>query len=180
MKSLVAPEIEAYAEAHSFPESEVCKELREETYRCMELPQMVVGPLEGAFLKLMAQFLPNLRTIIALKREEAHYLGYTDSPYNALLDTYEPGWTVAHLKPLLTTLRRRLVTLLNRVRKVRKELGKVIIFSRVCPHLLGHGALAFEAVDKRRGELFGPGKIPPGFSEQRLCGRFPTGIPVLD
>ncbi|MFB3071090.1 MAG: methyltransferase, partial [Nitrospirales bacterium] len=55
MKNLVAPEIEAYAEAHSVPESEVCRRLREETFRSIELPQMVVGPLEGAFLKLMAQ-----------------------------------------------------------------------------------------------------------------------------
>jgi caffeoyl-CoA O-methyltransferase len=55
MKDLVAPEIEAYAEAHSVPESDVCRRLREETYRSIELPQMVVGPLEGAFLKMMTQ-----------------------------------------------------------------------------------------------------------------------------
>jgi caffeoyl-CoA O-methyltransferase len=55
MKALVLPEIEAYAETHSAPESETCRALREETYRTMELPQMVVGPLEGAFLKMMAQ-----------------------------------------------------------------------------------------------------------------------------
>ena len=54
MKSLVLPDIEAYAEAHSLPESEVCRRLREETYRNMNCPQMVVGPLEGAFLKVMA------------------------------------------------------------------------------------------------------------------------------
>ncbi len=54
MKSLVLPDIEAYAEAHSLPESEVCRRLREETYRKMDCPQMVVGPLEGAFLKVMA------------------------------------------------------------------------------------------------------------------------------
>lgn len=54
MKSLVLPHIEAYAEAHSLPESEVCRRLREETYRNMDCPQMVVGPLEGAFLKVMA------------------------------------------------------------------------------------------------------------------------------
>jgi caffeoyl-CoA O-methyltransferase len=55
MKALVLPEIEAYAEAHSAHESDVCRALREETFRTMELPQMVVGPLEGAFLKMMAQ-----------------------------------------------------------------------------------------------------------------------------
>jgi caffeoyl-CoA O-methyltransferase len=54
MKSLVLPDIEAYAEAHSLPESDVCRRLREETYRKMDCPQMVVGSLEGAFLKLMA------------------------------------------------------------------------------------------------------------------------------
>jgi caffeoyl-CoA O-methyltransferase len=54
MKNLVMPAIEAYAEAHSAAESEVRRALREETYRTMEIPQMVVGPLEGAFLKMMA------------------------------------------------------------------------------------------------------------------------------
>jgi caffeoyl-CoA O-methyltransferase len=55
MKSLVLPEIEAYAEAHSIPESSVCRALREETQRTMEYPQMLVGPLEGAFLKMMVR-----------------------------------------------------------------------------------------------------------------------------
>jgi len=54
MKPMVLPEVEAYAEAHSLGESDICRQLREETYRTMECPQMVVGPLEGAFLKVMA------------------------------------------------------------------------------------------------------------------------------
>ncbi|HXF91812.1 MAG TPA: class I SAM-dependent methyltransferase [Nitrospiraceae bacterium] len=54
MRNLILPEIEAYAEAHSAAESEVCRALREETYRTMEIPHMIVGPLEGAFLKMMA------------------------------------------------------------------------------------------------------------------------------
>ncbi len=55
MKALVPAEIEAYAEAHSTAESELCRELRLETARTMDRPLMVVGPLEGAFLKMMAQ-----------------------------------------------------------------------------------------------------------------------------
>lgn len=55
MKSLVLPGIEEYAERHSVAESELCRALREETYATMELPQMVVGPLEAAFLKVMVQ-----------------------------------------------------------------------------------------------------------------------------
>jgi caffeoyl-CoA O-methyltransferase len=55
MNRLVAADIEAYAQAHSMPESELCRALREETQRCMKSPQMIVGPLEGAFLKMMTQ-----------------------------------------------------------------------------------------------------------------------------
>ncbi len=36
-------------------ESDLCRVLREETQRRMEAPQMIVGPLEGAFLKMMTQ-----------------------------------------------------------------------------------------------------------------------------
>jgi caffeoyl-CoA O-methyltransferase len=53
MRALVAPEIEAYAAAHSSAESPVCRAIREETYRTQDSPQMVVGPLEAAFLKVM-------------------------------------------------------------------------------------------------------------------------------
>ncbi len=57
MNTLVSADIEAYAQAHSMPESDLCRTLREETQRRMESPQMVVGPLEGAFLKMMTQLL---------------------------------------------------------------------------------------------------------------------------
>jgi len=36
-------------------ESDLCRALREETRQRMEAPQMIVGPLEGAFLKMMTQ-----------------------------------------------------------------------------------------------------------------------------
>ena len=55
MNRLVSLDIEAYAQAHSIPESDLCRALREETQRRMEAPQMMVGPLEGAFLKMMTQ-----------------------------------------------------------------------------------------------------------------------------
>ena len=55
MKALVSAEIEAYATAHSMPESDVCRDLYGETHRQMDCPQMLVGPLEGAFLKMLTQ-----------------------------------------------------------------------------------------------------------------------------
>ena len=63
MNHLIPPEIEAYAEAHSMPESAVCRALREETQRTMEYPQMLVGPLEGAFLKMMTQLVGAKRVL---------------------------------------------------------------------------------------------------------------------
>ena len=55
MKALVSADIEAYATAHSMEESEVCRALRAETLEQMDCPQMLVGPLEGAFLKMVSQ-----------------------------------------------------------------------------------------------------------------------------
>ncbi|MCE9537347.1 MAG: class I SAM-dependent methyltransferase [Nitrospirae bacterium] len=63
MKTLVSADIEAYAQAHSIPESDLCRALREETQRRMESPQMIVGPLEGAFLKMMAQLVGARRVL---------------------------------------------------------------------------------------------------------------------
>jgi len=63
------------------------------------------------------KFQPNLQTIIELKYEEVNHLGYKDSPYNTLLDAYEPGATVAQLQPLFTTLREGLMSLLDQIRQ---------------------------------------------------------------
>ena len=53
LADIVPLEIEEYASAHSVAESDVCRLIREETYRTQDCPQMVVGPLEAAFLKVM-------------------------------------------------------------------------------------------------------------------------------
>lgn len=63
MEKLVPLEIEAYAERHSMPESAICRALREETQRTMEYPQMLVGPLEGAFLKMMTKLVGAKRVL---------------------------------------------------------------------------------------------------------------------
>ncbi|KAF4515814.1 hypothetical protein B566_EDAN000049 [Ephemera danica] len=73
------------------------------------------------------QFLPNLRTVLALKREEADYLGYQTSPYNALLDVYEPGATIATLQPLFTQMKARLVPLLKRVTQSPNQIDDSIL-----------------------------------------------------
>ena len=73
-------------------------------------------------------FLPHLRTIAALKKEEAQYLGYERTPYDALLDTYEPGATVAQLTPLFSALKDRLVPLLNRIKNADRRIDDSILY----------------------------------------------------
>lgn len=73
-------------------------------------------------------FLPNLSTVLALKREEAQYLGYADSPYNALLDHYEPGATIAGLRPLFAQLKARLVPLLRKIQNSSVRIDDSILF----------------------------------------------------
>lgn len=63
MEDLVRSDIEAYAEQHSMEESAVCRKLREETERTMELARMLVGPLEAAFLKMMAKLVVARRVL---------------------------------------------------------------------------------------------------------------------
>ena len=72
MKDLIAPEIDAYAEAHSVTESAVGRELRAATYRSVDCPQMVVGALEGAFLKMMTKIVGAKRVL-----EVGTFTGYS-------------------------------------------------------------------------------------------------------
>ena len=50
-------------------------------------------------------FRDDLSKILDMTRRKAEYFGYTDSPYNALLDQYETGLTVGRLDPLFKGLR---------------------------------------------------------------------------
>lgn len=73
-------------------------------------------------------FLPNLRTVLSLKRKEADFLGYQGSPYNALLDVYEPGSTIAALRPLFAQLKARLVPLLKRIQNSTVQIDDGFLF----------------------------------------------------
>ncbi|HEY0213924.1 MAG TPA: carboxypeptidase M32 [Paenirhodobacter sp.] len=61
-----------------------------------------------------AAFLPTLRQVVALKREEAGCLSDGDR-YDALLDDYEPGATAHGLGAMFDRMRPRLVALRDRV-----------------------------------------------------------------
>lgn len=61
-------------------------------------------------------FLPHLEKIISLSRKKADLLGYKAHPYDALLDIYEPDTTVLLLDPLFSSLKTKIVSLLQKTR----------------------------------------------------------------
>jgi carboxypeptidase Taq len=61
------------------------------------------------------RFLPTLQKIVELKRQAAGLLGYEASPYDALLEDYEPGARVARLGPLFSDMRDFLVPFVRRL-----------------------------------------------------------------
>ncbi|HEX8323879.1 MAG TPA: carboxypeptidase M32 [Tepidisphaeraceae bacterium] len=107
----------------------VVRELRRDLDRATRLPGTLVVELSRATVlsqaawgearaaKDFAAFSPWLERIVALKRDEAACYGSASGdPYDALLDTYEPGETVATLRPLFDSLVPQLVRLLDAVR----------------------------------------------------------------
>ena len=58
--------------------------------------------------KVFRLFRNELTELVKLKRQEAELLGYTDHPYDALIDDYERGETVKHLDPLFAGLKKEL------------------------------------------------------------------------
>lgn len=62
-----------------------------------------------------SSFAPTLNRIFQLCRKKADLLGYQDHPYDALLDLYEPGMTVAKLTPLFDRLKTALTTLVKTI-----------------------------------------------------------------
>ncbi len=72
MLDIVAPALSDYIHAHTTPRPELFDRLREETYKDLDMPQMQVGRVEGAFLKLMVQ-LSGARRVV----EIGTYSGYS-------------------------------------------------------------------------------------------------------
>ncbi len=66
-------------------------------------------------------FRDDLAKMIDMSRELAGYLGYEDNPYDALLDLYESGLTVAKLDPLFAGLRESSVPLIKAVSELEDK-----------------------------------------------------------
>lgn len=70
-------------------------------------------------------FLPSLKTIVKLKREEAQLLAIDGSAYNGLLDEYEEGANEAHLQVMFAELRKQLVPIVAEAAEATRVRGSI-------------------------------------------------------
>ncbi len=99
------------------------REIRRSYDRAVKLPPELVEELartttraqqvwqEARAASDFAAFRPWLEKIVRLKRQEAAAVGYKESPYDALLDEYEPGAATAEVTRVFAELRQDLVPL---------------------------------------------------------------------
>ncbi len=100
-----------------------------------------------------ASFAPYLQKLVALKRQEAEYYGYQGSPYNALLDQFEPGMTLETLTPILNRVREATIDLLRRIQASGSAIDTSVLHGafdadkqmRLCDALLKQMGYRFEA-----------------------------------
>jgi carboxypeptidase Taq len=112
------------------PYSDECANLREWRHdydRATKIPTSLVEEMsrtavlaqavwtEARRKSEFALFQPHLAKLIDLARQSAGYIGYTETPYDALLDEYEPGETTAHVRQIFGALREELVPLVQAV-----------------------------------------------------------------
>lgn len=67
-----------------------------------------------------SKYQESLGELVKIKREEAEKIGYKKHPYDALMDEFEPGMTVAKVDILFKDVREKLVAFTSQLRK-RKQ-----------------------------------------------------------
>jgi carboxypeptidase Taq len=104
----------------------------------------------------VAAFRPLLEKTFELKRQEAEALGYEATPYDALLDEYEPGAMTADVARTLEALRSELVPLVAAIRESGRTPDRSIVTRRFpveAQRIFGEQAAARLGFDFQRGRL---------------------------
>lgn len=118
----------AHPEQFDLPRRAQIRELRRDYRRAVKLPRQLVQDLahataigyqtwcEARAANDWPRFVPALDRIVELERQVARRLAEgAGDPYDALLDLFEPGMTVARLEPIFQELRPALVALLGKI-----------------------------------------------------------------
>ena len=144
------------------------RQLRRNYEKKIKLPQSLVEELtrtavlgQQAWTKArenddFARFQPLLEKMISLKQQEAEALGYAESPYDALLDEYEPDELTSNVSRVLADLRDQLVPLVGAIGQSDRK-AKVDILARSFPidsqESFGREIAARVGFDFNRGRL---------------------------
>lgn len=103
-----------------------------------------------------AAFLPVLEHLIALVREKAQIVGYDETPYDALLDDFEPEMTTREAARVLQELRASLVPLIEQIAGSRRTPPIGILqrhYPRAAQEAFGRRAAEAIGFDFQRGRL---------------------------
>ena len=73
-------------------------------------------------------FEPYLVKIVAAKRREAKFRGYRKSPYDALLDRYEPGLTTEYVTAVFDELKAFLVPFIDDIRSSKVKIQRDFLY----------------------------------------------------
>jgi carboxypeptidase Taq len=101
-------------------------------------------------------FAPFLEDLLALIRSKADYLGYTEHPYDALLDEYEPWMLTGKTRTILSSLRDPLAEVLDRIRGSERDIDASFLirdFAEEKQRRFSHLLLKAMGFDFRRGRL---------------------------
>jgi carboxypeptidase Taq len=113
--------------------STTIRQLKREYDKRVKLPQVLVEELsrtaslaqhawEHARAKNdFAHFRPHLEKMFRLKREQAEAIGYQESPYDALLDDFEPYALSREINAVLNNLRDQLVPLVAAITSAKQQ-----------------------------------------------------------
>ncbi len=156
--------------------------LRRVPGRLVEAAAELKGEAQAAWVEAraagdFAAFRPWLERTVALQREWAEALGYAQHPYDALLGQYEPGLTLAALRPLFDTLRDGIRPLLSRALALAGPepafLGRRFAVAAQRDFALGiAGRFGYDLARGRLDDTVHPFEVSMGRDDVRITARF--------
>jgi caffeoyl-CoA O-methyltransferase len=149
--NIVPSDIEEYAASHSFPEEPLLRELAEKTRGSTEAPQMLVGALEGAFLRLLVRLTQATRVL-----EIGTFTGYSALAMAGALP--ENGrLTTLDVDGVTTEIAKRFWSRSPHGGKIESRLGPAL---QSIPRLSGPFDLIFIDADKENYLLYWEACVP--------------------
>ena len=142
MLTIIPEALAEYVEAHSAPEPELLQRLRDETHASLEMPQMQVGRVEGALLRMLVQ-LTGARRVL----EVGTYSGYSAL---AMASGLPEGGTLVtcDIDPVATAVAQRYFDQSPHGSKIQLRLGPAIDSIKAMVSAGEHFDLLFLDADK--------------------------------